>query len=247
VLAALLLLVLVLAWQLYADLGPVDELILPSPAQVAQALADDRALLWSNLSVTAGEVVLGLLAALAAGLLFAAAIHLWDPVRRAVYPLVVASQTVPIPLVAVLFVVWFGYDVWPKVAIVALICFFPITVATLDGLASADGELLKLMRTLDASRWQAFRRVEAPSALPRLFSGLKIAAAVSVIGAVFAEWAGSSAGLGHLILQANAQFDTARAFAAVVLLSLLAISLFALVALIERRAVPWSRSRGALR
>jgi putative hydroxymethylpyrimidine transport system permease protein len=247
VLAALLLLVLVLAWQLYADLGPVDELILPSPAQVAQALADDRALLWSNLSVTAGEVVLGLLAALAAGLLFAAAIHLWDPVRRAVYPLVVASQTVPIPLVAVLFVVWFGYDVWPKVAIVALICFFPITVATLDGLASADRELLKLMRTLDASRWQAFRRVEAPSALPRLFSGLKIAAAVSVIGAVFAEWAGSSAGLGHLILQANAQFDTARAFAAVVLLSLLAISLFALVALIERRAVPWSRSRGALR
>src|SRR5206468_2438893 len=151
-----------------------------------------------------------------------------------VYPLIVASQTVPIIVIAPILVVWFGYGIGPKLAIIALICFFPITVNTLDGLRSVDPELVKMMRTLDASRSAIFRRVEAPTALPYFFSGAKIAVAVAVIGAVFGEWAGSSAGLGHLMLEASGQLQTSRLFAAVVVLSLFAVALFALLSALER-------------
>jgi ABC-type nitrate/sulfonate/bicarbonate transport system permease component len=159
--------------------------------------------------------------------------------RRAFYPLIVASQTIPILVVAPIFVLWFGYGIGPKLAIIALICFFPITVNTLDGLRAVDPDAVKMMRTLDASRWQIFSRVEAPTALPYAFSGAKIAVAVAVIGAVFGEWAGADSGLGFLILNANAQLLTARVFAAVVVLSAFAIGLFALLALLERRVVRW--------
>ena len=202
-----------------------------------------RDILWHNLTVTAGEVLLGILVALAAALLLAAAIHSSRTLRRAVYPLLVASQTIPIVIIAPLLVAWLGYDIAPKLAIIALICFFPVVVSALDGLSRVDPDLLKLMRTLDASRWQSFRRVEAPSALPAVFSGAKVAVTVAVIGAVLAEQAGSSEGLGHLMLQAIPQLETARAYAAVVLLALLAIALFAVLTLIERRAVPWATQR----
>lgn len=238
--AVALALALLGAWELYAQLGGVDDFLLPAPSEVGVALADDRALLWDNFTVTAVEVALGILVALAAGLACAVAIHLSPTARRAVYPLLIASQTVPIVIVAPLLVVWFGYDIAPKLAIIALICFFPVTVTTLDGLAAVDPDLRKLMRTLDASRWQTFRRVEAPAALPALFSGAKISVAVAVIGAVLAEWSGSSEGLGHLMLQAIPQLETARAYAAVVVLSAFAIALFGLLALAERRALPWA-------
>ncbi len=136
-------------------------------------------------------------------------------------------------------VVWLGFGIGPKLAIIALVCFFPITVNMLDGLRSVDPELPRMMRTLDASRAQILRRVEIPSALPYLFSGAKIAAVISVIGAVFGEWSGADEGLGHLILVAQGQVQTARVFAAVVVLSALAISLFGVLALLERRYGWW--------
>jgi putative hydroxymethylpyrimidine transport system permease protein len=237
---ALLLAVLLGAWQAYARLGGIDDFLLPAPTEVAQALWDDRALLWHDFTVTAGEVLLGIVVAIAAGVLCAVALHFSRTLRSTTYPLLVASQTVPVVIVAPLLVVWLGYDLAPKLAIIGLICFFPVTVTTLDGLAGVDPELRKLMRTLDASRLQAFRRVEAPSALPALFSGAKIAVAVAVIGAVLAEQAGSSDGLGHLILQAIPQFETARAYAAVAVLSAFAIALFGALALAERLLIPWA-------
>jgi putative hydroxymethylpyrimidine transport system permease protein len=239
--AVVLALVLVAAWQAYAQLGGIDEFLLPAPTEVAAALWDDRALLWSNFAVTAGEVLLGIVVAAAAGLICAVAIHLSLTVRRTAYPLLVASQTIPIVIVAPLLVAWLGYDLAPKLAIVGLVCFFPVTVTTLDGLGSVDPDLRKLMRTLDASRLQTFRLVEAPAALPALFSGARIAVAVAVIGAVLAEQAGSSEGLGHLILQAIPQFETARAYAAVVVLSAFAIALFGALTLAERSLLPWAR------
>ena len=237
---ALLALALLGAWEAYARLGGVDEFLLPAPSAVARALWDDRALLWDDLVVTGGEVLLGIGVALVAGVACATALHFSPLVRRATYPLIVASQTIPIVIVAPLLVAWLGYDLAPKLAIIGLICFFPITVTALDGLRGVDPELRKLMRTLDASRWQAFRLVEAPSALPSLLSGAKIAVAVAVIGAVLAEQAGSSRGLGHLILQAIPQFETARAYAAVVVLSGFAVTLFGALSLLERRLVPWA-------
>lgn len=243
--ALLIVAALVGAWQLYAAKGSVDSLLLPSPAEVAQALWVDRALLWDNFKVTAGEVLLGILVAAVAGLACAVAIHLSPTLRRAVYPLLVASQTVPIPIVASLLVVWLGFDLAPKLVIVGLVSFFPIAVTTLDALAGVDPELRRLMRTLDASRLRTFRFVEAPAALPGLFSGAKIAVAVAVIGAVFAEQSGSDAGLGRLIQQAVPQLLTARAYAAVLVLSAFAITLFGVLTLVERRVLPWAfQSRG---
>ncbi|HEY5143435.1 MAG TPA: ABC transporter permease subunit [Solirubrobacteraceae bacterium] len=239
--AFLILLVLIGGWEAYARLGHVDEFILPAPTQVATALWDDRGLLWHNLLVTAQEIGLGILLALALGALLAIVIHLSPTLRRVVYPLLVGSQAVPIVIIAPLLVVWFGFGIAPKLAIIALVCFFPVVVTTLDALAAVDPEQRKLLHTLDASRWQEFRWVEAPAALPGALSGAKIAVAVAVIGAVFAEYAGSSAGLGNVILQAIPQLETARAYAAVVLLAAFAILLFLLLTLAERLLVPWAR------
>jgi NitT/TauT family transport system permease protein/putative hydroxymethylpyrimidine transport system permease protein len=228
------------AWQLYADLGSVDDLILPSPTEIAAALWDDRALLWHNLLVTAQEVLLGIVAAVVLGLVWATALHFSRVLRRATYPLLVASQAVPIVVIAPLLIVWLGFGIAPKVAIIALVCFFPIVVTTLDALSRVDPDTLKLMRTLDAGRWTAFRFAEAPAALPAALSGAKIAVAIAVIGAVFAEYAGSSEGLGHLILQAIPQLETARAWAAVVVLAAFAVALFYALDLAQRRLVPWT-------
>jgi putative hydroxymethylpyrimidine transport system permease protein len=241
--SVLLIAALLGAWELYADVGGVDDFILPAPSQIATALWEDRSLLWSNLLVTAQEVGLGILVALVLGFVLAVALHFSGALRRGVYPLLVASQAVPIVIIAPLLVVWFGFGIVPKLAIIALVCFFPVVVTTLDALRSVDPDQLKLMRTLDASRWQAFRWAEAPAALPAALSGAKIAVAVAVIGAVFAEYAGSSEGLGHLMLQAIPQLETARAYAAVVLLAAFAVLLFSALALAERRLVPWAHRR----
>jgi ABC-type nitrate/sulfonate/bicarbonate transport system permease component len=236
---------LIAAWQIAASVGVlasalhIEDFLVPAPSEIAEALWNNRSLLAEEGWVTLREVILGFGLALLLGFGFAVALHLSPMLRRAVYPLLVASQTVPIIVVAPILVVWFGFGIGPKLAIIALICFFPITVNTLDGLSSVDPDQVKLMRTLDASRWQILRRVEAPSALPFAFSGAKVAVAIAVIGAVFGEWAGSDSGLGHLMLQASAQLQTALLFAAVVVLSAFAIALFALLAAAERLVVWW--------
>jgi putative hydroxymethylpyrimidine transport system permease protein len=226
-------------WDWISNALNIQDFLVPAPSDIAKSLWEDRSLLSSNAWVTLKEVLLGFLIAAAAGVGFALLIHLSDTARRAVYPLLVASQTIPIVILAPILVVWFGFGLTPKLVIVALICFFPITVNTLDGLRSVDPEAIKMMRTLDASRWQVLRRLEAPSALPYAISGAKIAVAVAVIGAVFGEWAGANAGLGVLIRQDTAQLETARAFAATTLLATIAMALFALLAFAERRIVTW--------
>jgi ABC-type nitrate/sulfonate/bicarbonate transport system permease component len=241
---ATVLLVFLGAWEAYARLGSVDDFILPAPTEIAQALVEDRGLLWDNLLVTAQEVGLGILVALLLGALLAVALHFSTTLRRGAYPLLVASQAVPVVIIAPLLVVWFGFGILPKLAIIALVCFFPVVVTTLDALRGVDPDQLKLLRTLDASRWQAFRLAELPTALPAALSGARIAVAVAVIGAVFAEYAGSSEGLGHLMLQSIPQLETARAYAAVVLLALFAVCLFAALTLAERRLVPWAGRPG---
>ena len=247
-----ILLALLGAWELYAELGPVDRLILPAPHDVARALScdassagdsvhcEDRTLLWDDFTVTAGEVLLGILVAGAAGFTCAIALHLSLLLRRSTYPLLVASQTIPIPLIAPLLVVWLGFGLAPKLAIIGLVSFFPIVVTTLDALARVDPETIKLLRTLDASRWRILRHVELPAALPGLFSGAKVAIVVAVIGAVFAEQAGASSGLGHLVQTSIPQLETARAYAAVLILSAFAITLFGLLTLAEQLLVPWA-------
>ena len=226
-------------WDLIADALAIQPFLVPAPSDVADALWRDRELLAENAWVTAQEVVLGFGIALVAGIAFAVTLHLSGLLRRAFYPLLMASQTVPVIAIAPILVVWLGYGLGPKLVIIALVCFFPITVNTLDGLRSVDPELPRMMRTLDAGRGRVLRSVELPSALPFIFSGAKIAAVVSVIGAVFGEWSGANEGLGHLILVAQGQVLTDRVFAAVTVLSTLAIALFAAITLLERRVAWW--------
>lgn len=239
--AAALILILLGGWEAVVRVGGVDPLLLPAPTQVLAALWDDRSLLAPDLAVTVWEVAVGLAAAIALGVALALAMHLWAPVRRALHPLVIGSQAVPMPVLAPVLILALGFGLGPKVLMVALVCFFPVTVNVYDGLLrDVDSDARKLLRALDATRWQTLRLLEAPAALPAAFTGMKVAAAVAVIGAVFGEWAGSDRGLGHALLTANAQLETARAFAATLLLFLLAVALYAAFALLERRVVTWT-------
>ena len=230
-------------WDVLADALDIEPFLVPAPSDVADSLWTDRSLLADNAWVTLQEVVLGLAIAIALGFAFAIALHLSDTLRRAFYPLLVASQTVPVIAIAPILVVWLGFGIGPKLAIVALVCFFPVTVNTLDGLRSVDGDQVKMMRTLDAGRRRILGRLEVPTALPYVASGAKIAAAIAVIGAVFGEWTGSDEGLGHLILVSQGQLQTARVFAAVVVLSAIAVGLFALIAAAEHRWAWWGKER----
>jgi putative hydroxymethylpyrimidine transport system permease protein len=228
-------------WDWISGALSIEDFLVPAPSDIAESLWRDRSLLADDAWVTLREVLLGFLIALAAGLAFAVALHLSETLRRAFYPLLVASQTIPPVAIAPILVVWFGFGIGPKLFLVALICFFPVTVNTLDGLRSVDPQLITMMRTLGAGRLQILRRVELPSSLPFFFSGARIAIAVAVIAAVFAEWAGADSGLGHQILIASSQLLTARMFAAIVVLSAIAILLFALVTIVERRLVTWDK------
>jgi putative hydroxymethylpyrimidine transport system permease protein len=244
-LPGLLLVGLVGIWQVAASTGALADLLglkpilVPSPAEIAESLWDNRSLLAENAWVTLKEMLFGLCLAVVAGLAFAVAMHLSETLRLAFYPLIVASQTIPVLAIAPILVVWFGFGIGPKLWIIALICFFPITVSTLAGLRSVDPEATKMMRTLDASTRQILWRVDTPTSLPYFFNGAKIAVAIAAIAAVFAEWAGANAGLGRLILADNAQLETARVFAAMFILAAMTMALVALLALVERRVVTW--------
>jgi putative hydroxymethylpyrimidine transport system permease protein len=238
-LAAVIVIAGLAGWEALVQGGVVDSLLLPAPTEVASALWNDRGLLAPDLAVTLQEVLVGLLAAVVVGAALGVAMHVSGAVRRALRPLVIGSQAVPVPVIAPLLILVLGFGLAPKVLLVALVCFFPVTINLYDGLRRVDPDARKLLRSFDATRWQSFRLLEAPAALPAAFTGLKVAAAVSVIGAVFAEWAGSDAGLGHALLTANGQLETARAFAATFLLFLLAVALYGAFALLERRVVKW--------
>jgi putative hydroxymethylpyrimidine transport system permease protein len=222
-----------------ADVLGLEAFLVPSPAEIASALWESRSLIAEDAWVTLREIVLGFLLGLAVGLAVGFLLRPFETLRLTFYPLIVASQAIPILVFAPILVIWFGFGIGPKLIVVALVCFFPIAVATADGLRSVDPEATKMMRTLDASRWQLLWRLEAPTALPFTFSGAKIGATFAPIAAVFGEWVGADSGLGHLILQDNAQLETARVFAAAFVLSTIALALYGLLAFAERRIVTW--------
>ncbi|NLE75182.1 MAG: ABC transporter permease [Chloroflexi bacterium] len=237
--AAGLLLSLLALWELWALAGWTPRWILPSPTDIVAAGVDSFALMLPHIGQTLLETWLGLGLALAGGLALALAIDLSGFLRCALYPLLVASQTIPIMALAPLLIIWFGYGILPKVMVVFLVCFFPIAINTADGLTSVDPEMVALLRSMGASRWAVFTRVRLPAALPGFFTGLKIAITYSVVGAIIGEWVGASKGLGVFMLRASNSFLTARLFAAIAVTSLLSIAMFLLVAGLERLALPW--------
>ena len=226
-------------WELVVRAAHVPDYLFPAPTAVASSFGGNAGLLWHASLVTLREILLGYLLAVAVALALAVVLHFSAALRRALLPILVLSQTVPTVLLAPILAILLGYGIEPKLVVVAVVCFFPIVVNAVDGLRSADSELMRMMRTLHGGRLAIFRRVELPGALPAMFSGARVAATYAAVGAVFGEWAGSSSGLGFVILQAQPALETARIFAAILVLSALALALYALVALAERLLVPW--------
>jgi ABC-type nitrate/sulfonate/bicarbonate transport system permease component len=235
---------LLLLWQWYASTGLVDPQLLPTPTAVWAVLVAQRDLYWYHTLVTLGETLVGFAVALAAGVLLGTVIDFSPWLRRAIYPLLVTSQTIPIITLAPLLVLWFGPGLFSKSIVVLLMCFFPITVALVDGLRGADPELLKLYRSFGAGQVRIFWSVRLPGALPVLFSGIRIAITYSVIGAIFGEYVGAEAGLGFFIELKQHSFATAGVIAAIAVTAALSIALFLLTALIERLALPWYYAQG---
>jgi ABC-type nitrate/sulfonate/bicarbonate transport system permease component len=235
----LLLAALIAGWELWVRAFDTRPYILPAPSRIWQAFLEVRPLLPAHLRTTLGEALLGLLAAAIVGVSLAALIASVPLVRRVLYPLLVVSQTVPMIVLAPLLVVWFGFGMTPKVIVVALIGFFPIVVATVDGLTNADRDMVGLVRAMGAKRHQVLRHVLIPAATPAFFAGLKIASAYAVAGAVIGEWVGASSGLGIYITRSQTAFRTDRVFVGIVLVALASIALFALVHLLARLASPW--------
>lgn len=233
--------VLLAIWEIAVRLTDTPRWMLPAPTDIARSFRDDAALLLMHTRVTLTEVLIGFAIALVGGLLTGIAIDSSRLAERALYPLLIASQTIPMVVLAPLFLIWFGYGLLPKVLITALVAYFPLAVNTVDGLKSTDRELMQLLTSMGASRWQTFRLAKVPSALPLVFSGARISVAFSVIGAVFGEFVGAKAGLGYLMDRSAPMFETPRVFACIVILAVMGVSLFLLVSLTERLALPWRR------
>ena len=221
-------------WEALVRALEVQRWLLPAPSVIVRELVVSRGLLLDHAATTLTEVILGFGLATSAGILLAGAIASSRLLERSIYPFIIASQTIPYIAIAPLLLVWVGPEITSKVIVVALISFFPIVVNLVDGLRSTDREMVNVLRTLGASPMQLFLKLHVHAAVPYLTSGLKVAAVVSVIGAVVGEWVGAQGGLGWLMKISGPQFQTPRVFASIVVLSAMAILLFALIAGVER-------------
>lgn len=224
-------------WEASVRAFAVPRWLLPPPSGVIAETARSFWVLAGHARITLLEVLIGFTVAAISGAALAAAISWSRLLERALLPFVIASQTIPVITIAPLLLVWVGPEITSKVIVVALISFFPVTVNLVDGLRAADQEMLDLFRTLGASRRQIFLKLQVPMSVPYLFSGLKVAAVVSVIGAVIGEWVGAKGGLGWLMRVSAPQLQTPRVFAAILVLSALAVMLFVVVNLVEKWAL----------
>jgi len=232
-------LLLLLLWETIVRCLEFKEYILPAPSRIGVVLVENIPLLWEHSLHTVNEALLGFLLAIVGGVILAMLMGIFPGIKRALYPLVVISQTIPIMAVAPLLIIWFGYNLLPKVMVVGLVCFFPITVSLVEGLEAADRDMVKLLLALGASPWQIFKMVQLPGALPSFFSGLKISATYSILGAIIGEWLGASKGLGVFMIRSMNSFLTVQVFAAIVVISLLSLVFFGLVVVLARVVMPW--------
>lgn len=233
------LIILVVVWEIAVVWFEVPVYILPSPTRIAEEFVKYWPRLLVNAGYTLTEVLIGFFCAIAVGVPLAILVTYSRLAERAVYPLIVATQSIPKVAIAPLLLAWFGYGLAPKVVIVVLLSFFPIVINTVVGLKSASAEMIYLSRSMGASAWQTFWKFRLPQALPNIFAGLKVSVAFAVVGAVIAEWVGASAGLGYLLMRANGNLDTTLLFAVLAALMVIGIVLYYAVEFIERVSIPW--------
>lgn len=228
------LVLLVLIWQGIVQLSKIQEFILPSPVRVIQELLSNWDLMMSHAFITLLEALIGLAASIILGGGFGLMMGFFEPLKKVLYPLFVISQTVPLFVLAPLFIIWFGFGLLPKIVVVFIVCFFPIAVTFAQGLVLVDSGMDDLLSVMGASRWKTYKTVKIPQALPHFFSGLKISATYSIMGAVIAEWVGAEKGLGLFLTRAMKNFKTGALFADVLVIVVLSLILYRIVESIEK-------------
>lgn len=232
---------LIIMWELTVKFGLIKETLMPAPSKVLIALFYNFDELKYHILVTTKETFIGFLVAIILGICLAILMDQFTIIKKALYPLLVISQTVPLIVLAPLFAIWFGFGMAPKIVIVIMVCFFPIVISLFEGLESADIDMINLMRTMNASKIQIFRFVKFPSGLIGFFSGLRIAATYSVMGAIIGEWTGASKGLGTYMVRSRNAFALDRAFASVLLIILMSWIMFKIVTIIQSIVMPWTK------
>ena len=235
-------LVLIL-WQVICMSGLVPGYMLPSPFQVIQAFLSEFPILMENAKVTLAEAFMGLLCGVTIGFLMAVLMDRFEKLYKAFYPLIVLTQTIPTVAIAPLLVLWFGYEMLPKVILIVIATFFPITVGVLEGFRSADEDAVNLLRAMGASRMQIFRYIKFPGAMGSFFASLRISASYSVVGAVISEWLGGFSGLGVYMTRVKKAFSFDKMFAVIFLISFLSLVLMKLVDLAQRKCMPWENRK----
>lgn len=237
---ALFFLILIVAvWQLTVYQFQIPPWLLPSPSQIGEAIWETKGLIWEHTKMTILETTVGLFLAVILGIATSTLMTLVPYTRRVFYPFLIISQTIPIIAVAPLLLLWLGYGLLPKIMIIVLVCFFPIAITLLEGLELSDLDLLHLLQSMGASKWQIFSLIRWPHAMPSLFSGLKIAATYSVMTAVISEWLGASHGLGVYLLRSSNNFLTDRVFAAIIAITALSFVYYAVIVVLTQLILPW--------
>ena len=236
VIAVALLLIL---WQAVCMTGIVPSFMLPSPAEIVTAFTNELPILWENSAITLQEAFIGMLCGVSVGFAAAVLMDSFEVLYKAFYPLLIITQTIPTVAIAPLLVLWFGYEMTPKIILIVISTFFLVTVGLLDGFRSADRDAIGLLRSMGANKVQIFRYIKFPSALPQLFSGLRIAAAYSVVGAVISEWLGGFGGLGVYMTRVRKAYAFDKMFAVIFLISAISLALMALVGFAEKKSMPY--------
>ena len=234
---------LLIIWQLLCITELIPSYMLPSPIEVMQAFINEFPLLLENSAVTLQEAFVGLILGVGVGFFAAVLMDTFDILRKAFYPLLIITQTIPSVAIAPLLVLWFGYEMTPKIVLIVISTFYPVTVGLLDGFRSADKDAIGLLRSMGADRLQVFRYIKFPSALPQLFSGLRIAAAYSVVGAVISEWLGGFGGLGVYMTRVKKAFAFDKMFAVIFLISAISLALMAFVGFAEKKCMPYRNTK----
>ncbi len=229
----------VLLWQIICSLGIVDSFMLPSPVQVVQAFIDEFPVLMEHSAITLSEAFLGLSLGILFGFVMAVLMDQFDGLYKAFYPLIVLTQTIPTVAIAPLLVLWFGYEMTPKVILIVITTFFPITVGLLNGFKSTDKDSIHLLRAMGAGRWQIFRYIKLPGAMSQFFAGLRISASYAVVGAVISEWLGGFGGLGVYMTRVKKAFSFDKMFAVIFLISIISLLLMKCVDLLQKKGMPW--------
>ena len=241
--AATALFAILLIWQFVSMAGLVPDFMLPSPLQVVKSFGSEFPLLMENSGVTLLEAAAGLLCGVAFGFIMAVLMDRFEKLYKAFYPLIVITQSVPTVAIAPLLVLWFGYEMLPKVILIVIVTFFPITIGLLEGFRSADQDMINLLKSMGAGNLQIFRYIKMPGAMGRFFASLRISASYSVVGAVISEWLGGFSGLGVYMIRVKKAFAFDKMFAVIFLISIISLLLMKLVDILQKKCMPWEKAK----